>query len=100
MRQIDLKVLDARLGRDFPLPTHATPGSAGLLPGGGDGAGVAGQDGGLELADVDPELERSGGHHGIDLTIPQTLLDRAPFERQVAAAVTAHFFGLVASFRP
>ena len=30
MRQIDLKVLDARLGRDFPLPTHATPGSAGL----------------------------------------------------------------------
>ena len=30
MRQIDLKVLDPRLGRDFPLPTHATPGSAGL----------------------------------------------------------------------
>ncbi|MBK8284263.1 MAG: dUTP diphosphatase [Ahniella sp.] len=30
MKQIDLKVLDPRLGRDFPLPTHATPGSAGL----------------------------------------------------------------------
>ena len=30
MKMIDLKVLDPRLGRDFPLPTHATPGSAGL----------------------------------------------------------------------
>jgi dUTP pyrophosphatase len=29
-RSVQLKVLDARLGRDFPLPDYATPGSAGI----------------------------------------------------------------------
>lgn len=29
-RQIQIKVLDPRVGRDFPLPSYATPGSAGL----------------------------------------------------------------------
>lgn len=28
--RIQFKCLDPRLGRDFPLPSHATPGSAGL----------------------------------------------------------------------
>jgi dUTP pyrophosphatase len=28
--EIDLKILDPRIGRDFPLPTPATPGSAGV----------------------------------------------------------------------
>ncbi len=30
MKKIDVKILDARLGTDFPLPTYATSGSAGL----------------------------------------------------------------------
>nr|WP_041474359.1 dUTP diphosphatase [Erwinia sp. Ejp617] len=30
MKKIDVKVLDARVGTDFPLPTYATSGSAGL----------------------------------------------------------------------
>ncbi|MBF4190364.1 dUTP diphosphatase, partial [Serratia ureilytica] len=34
---MDVKILDPRIGQDFPLPTYATPGSAGLdcapLPG-------------------------------------------------------------------
>ncbi|MGR6980228.1 dUTP diphosphatase [Testudinibacter sp. P27/CKL/0425] len=30
MKKIDLKILDQRLGNEFPLPTYATPGSAGL----------------------------------------------------------------------
>ncbi|AER30667.1 dUTP pyrophosphatase [Pantoea sp. PA1] len=30
MKKIDVKILDARVGKDFPLPTYATPGSAGL----------------------------------------------------------------------
>lgn len=30
MTTIQLKILDPRLGRDFPLPAYATPGSAGL----------------------------------------------------------------------
>jgi dUTP pyrophosphatase len=29
-RRIKLKILDARIGREFPLPHHATPGSAGM----------------------------------------------------------------------
>lgn len=29
-RPIELKILDARLGKDIPLPDYATPGSAGL----------------------------------------------------------------------
>ena len=28
--QIELKILDARIGTDFPLPAYATPGSAGM----------------------------------------------------------------------
>jgi dUTP pyrophosphatase len=30
MARIQLRILDPRLGRDFPLPAHATPGSAGV----------------------------------------------------------------------
>ena len=30
MHQIDIKVLDSRLGDQFPLPDYATPGSAGM----------------------------------------------------------------------
>lgn len=30
MHKIQLKILDARLGKDFPLPAPATPGSAGV----------------------------------------------------------------------
>jgi len=30
MRSIDLKVLDQRIGSEFPLPSHATDGSAGM----------------------------------------------------------------------
>jgi dUTP pyrophosphatase len=28
--EVELKILDPRIGRDFPLPGHATPGSAGM----------------------------------------------------------------------
>ncbi|CUX96864.1 dUTP diphosphatase [Candidatus Doolittlea endobia] len=30
MKKIDVKILDSRIGTDFPLPTYATTGSAGL----------------------------------------------------------------------
>ena len=30
MKKIDVKILDARVGAEFPLPTYATAGSAGL----------------------------------------------------------------------
>ncbi len=30
MHQIDVKILDSRIGTEFPLPDYATPGSAGM----------------------------------------------------------------------
>jgi dUTP pyrophosphatase len=30
MRKVELKILDPRLGKEIPLPQHATPGSAGM----------------------------------------------------------------------
>jgi dUTP pyrophosphatase len=30
MHQIDIRILDPRIGKEFPLPGHATPGSAGM----------------------------------------------------------------------
>ncbi|MDN7193475.1 dUTP diphosphatase, partial [Klebsiella pneumoniae] len=30
MKKIDVKILDPRVGQQFPLPTYATSGSAGL----------------------------------------------------------------------
>ncbi|MFM2486990.1 dUTP diphosphatase [Celerinatantimonas yamalensis] len=30
MKQIELKILDPRVGQEFPLPAYATPGSAGM----------------------------------------------------------------------
>ena len=30
MKQIDVKILDSRIGNEFPLPAYATEGSAGL----------------------------------------------------------------------
>ena len=30
MKRIKLRILDPRIGREFPLPQHATPGSAGM----------------------------------------------------------------------
>ena len=30
MKKIDIKILDPRVGNEFPLPAYATPGSAGL----------------------------------------------------------------------
>ena len=30
MQNIDLKILDSRIGREIPLPAYATDGSAGL----------------------------------------------------------------------
>jgi dUTP pyrophosphatase len=30
MHQIDVKILDKRIGADYPLPNYATPGSAGM----------------------------------------------------------------------
>src|SRR5439155_12018149 len=60
-----------------------------LLPGGGDGARIADDDGGLQRADVDPELEGVRGDHAVDLPAAEPGLDLAPVQRQVPGAVAA-----------
>ena len=46
--------------------SRAAAGAAHLLPGAGDRAGIAGQHGGLEPADVDAQLQRVGGDDAAD----------------------------------
>src|SRR5439155_1371950 len=54
----------------------ATPRPARLLPHRRSGAGVARKHGGVERADVDPELERVRGGHGEQLAVRELPLDR------------------------
>ena len=66
LKAIQLKIIDQRLGREIPLPEHATDGSAGIRSGvkAGDLVVTAGQIKlypSLRVAIVDdvPELEQS-----------------------------------------
>ena len=91
LRVVD-HVLVHRRGRrdeDRDRDVLAPPGAPDLLPRGGDRAGIAGEDGDVEPADVDAELERVRAHDPEDLAAPQALLDGAPLGGQVAAAVAA-----------
>ena len=60
-----------------------------LLPGGGDGSGVAGDHRDVEAADVDPEFQRVRGDDAEDAPVLDAVLDFPPFLRKVAAAVAA-----------
>ena len=65
----------------------APPGAAEALPRGRDRARVARAHDRVELADVDPELERVRRHDAEDLAFAQPPLDVAPLLGKVAAAV-------------
>ena len=65
----------------------AAPRPAPHLPQAGDGAGEGDADRRVELADVDPQLERVGGDDREQLAGGQPRLDLAPLLRRVAAAV-------------
>ena len=67
-------------------PTH-------LLPGRRDGPRVAHENGGLQRADVDPELERVRRDDASHGAVAQTALDRATLAREVSAAVATHEVG-------
>lgn len=60
------------------------------LPGGGDGAGIAVEDGHVEGADVHPQLEGRSGDHTVQPARAQAALLVAPLAEQVAAAVSGH----------
>src|SRR5882672_7296109 len=70
----------------------AASGAPGALPRGGDRAGVAGHDDGIERADVNAELERAGRDHAANFSVSEAAFDFAPLVRQVAAAVAANVF--------
>ena len=65
----------------------------GLLPGAGDGAGIAAQKAGLQLADVDAQFQCVGRRHDSDFARAQRALNFAPLRGQIAAAVAAHAAG-------
>ena len=68
----------ARRHIDRGRGTTAPAGAADLLPGAGDRSGVTAENGGIEVPDVDPELERVGADHTADRSVAQTVLDLAP----------------------
>lgn len=71
MQMVDLKILDARLGNELPLPTYATDGSAGLDL-------RACIDGPLELQPGQTELISTGlAIHLADRSVAATILPRS-----------------------
>src|SRR6267378_3444169 len=73
--------------------TSAAAASApGALPGGGDSAGIARHDDGIEGADVNAELKRARRNNSADFSIAEAAFDFAAFVRQVTAAVAANGF--------
>ncbi len=71
----------------------APPGAPPHLAQRGDGAGEGDDHRGVELADVDPELQRVGGDHRAQLAPHQTALQLAPLLGGVAGAVGDHEVG-------
>ena len=71
MKQIELKILDARIGNECPLPEYATPGSAGLDL-------RACLDAAIELAPGDTQLIPTGlAIHIADPGLCATILPRS-----------------------
>src|SRR5256885_16787204 len=64
--------------------TTAPAGAADLLPGAGDRSRVPAENGGIEVPDVDSQLERVGANHATDRSVAQPVLDLAPLQRQGA----------------
>src|SRR6267143_3183873 len=63
---------------------------ADLLPGAGDRARIAAQDRGIEMTDVDPELQGVGTDDTSHRSIAQTVFDLASLQRQIPAAIAAN----------
>jgi len=78
-----------RRDEDRDAGALATPGPPELLPGRGDGPGIAREDGGIQPTDVDAEFEGVRRDDPEDLAVTQSALDRPPLGGQVAASVAA-----------
>ncbi len=82
-------------GHEEGQPGLAPPGAAPHLAQAGHRPGKRHADGGVQLADVDPQLQRVGGHHGQQLAGHEPVPDLAPLGRRVAGAVGSHQLGQV-----
>src|SRR5690348_3460442 len=69
--------------------TTSPPGAADLLPRAGDRPRVAAKNGGIQVPDVDPQLERVGADDAAHRSVAQTVLDLAPLQREVPAPIAA-----------
>src|SRR5947208_3347615 len=54
---------------------------------------ISGHHGGVEAADIDPELERIRGHHRAHVSSPEPAFDFTPAVREVATSIPANPFG-------
>ena len=61
-----------------------------LLPGAGDGSGIPAHDAGVQLADVDPQLQGVGRDHAPHLPLSKATLDLPPLLGKVAPPVAAN----------
>jgi len=61
-----------------------------LLPGAGDSAGIAGENGRFQSTNIDPKLEGIGGDDGRDRSVAKAALDGPPFAREIASAVATN----------
>jgi hypothetical protein len=77
-------------GEPAPL---AAPGAAPLLAEARHRAGKGDRDGGIEVADVDAELERARGDHAEELSLGEPALDLAPLLRRIAGPVGSDAIG-------
>jgi hypothetical protein len=68
-------------------PSWRRPARPARCRGAGDGAGIPGEHAGLELPDVDAELEGARRDDGADAAVAQALFDGAAMLGQVAAAI-------------
>jgi hypothetical protein len=81
-------LVEGVLAADQHRPALArAPGAPPALPEAGHGAGKAGDQGHVETAHVDAELERAGRHHGAQLPVEQPAFYVAALLRGVAGAV-------------
>jgi len=89
---LDHKLIKGRGGRDVDGASGpgAAAGATRALPSRGDGAGVAGHDGGVERANVDAELKGVGSDDAANFSFAQAALDGAAFAGKITAAIAAN----------
>src|SRR5260370_26883879 len=79
----------ARCDIDGGRGTTAPSRTPDLLPGAGDRPGVAAENGGIQVPDVYPQLERAGADDAADRSVAQAVLDLAPLQREIPTPVAA-----------